>query len=708
MMKLSYTTAIKIHHLRSIANYLLIFAVLSNLLYVPCYFYMRQINRSNIIVHYQENLNSGMQIMDASIESAFAFSILLSEDEAYKKIYYSNPDIDSDMLNDLRQIMRTYTTLPYSFISNYGLLQNGSLLFTKSHVFFSREYLTSDYYFRCDNEDYFDKFTNAYCFLPAEHFTLAPMESYDAVTLGYRCSASKDIYFFVLYPVQELLSLFVSNEVADTSNIAVYFGDTLLFSSENLSDDRFERLIASSSASPELRVELQLSDRFIDADLTGFKHLVQIFLITILLTMCLWVALFSWRMATPFNKISKTMCEAGNFSMEFSAGNSIDIMVESIRKMVIKLSDYEKVIELQKENNRMHLLEKALYRGLYDEASRHSFVEAFPDFPAHWQLVLIQYIANVTVVEMDSIQLLLTHYFQQSLADIILLSYSQDSLLAFFPVKKGILLSDELEDRRNEIQEQYPISISFVTSRIYDSYNSLPDALQELEYASFAQQQLSSADLQANLPISIQQLQTIYLALSNGDEQMAVSALRSSFSSPSDGSMAKYTHQMIAYTLTRIKIENNILDVPIPTFNKENAVHLFEVEFPRCFAQIIARLNEQHDSQMRSLDKGIFAFINDNIGNQQLCISMVTDQFHISAPTLQKRIHACVGKTFSAYVEELRMKRAHQMLHESDLPIQEIARAVGYTNANSFYKAYKRHYGEAPRSTRQNAVTWED
>ena len=73
MMKLSYTTAIKIHHLRSIANYLLIFAILSNLLYVPCYFYMRQINRSNIIVHYQENLNSGMQIMDASIESAFAF-----------------------------------------------------------------------------------------------------------------------------------------------------------------------------------------------------------------------------------------------------------------------------------------------------------------------------------------------------------------------------------------------------------------------------------------------------------------------------------------------------------------------------------------------------------------------------------------------------------------------------------------------------------
>ena len=183
MMKLSYTTAIKIHHLRSIANYLLIFAILSNLLYVPCYFYMRQINRSNIIAHYQENLNSGMQIMDASIESAFAFRILLSEDEAYKKIYYSNPDIDSDMLNDLRQVMRTYTTLPYSFISNYGLLQNGSLLFTKSHVFFSREYLTSDYYFRCDNEDYFDKFTNAYCFLPAEHFTLAPMESYDAVTL---------------------------------------------------------------------------------------------------------------------------------------------------------------------------------------------------------------------------------------------------------------------------------------------------------------------------------------------------------------------------------------------------------------------------------------------------------------------------------------------------------------------------------------------
>ena len=101
-------------------------------------------------------------------------------------------------------------------------------------------------------------------------------------------------------------------------------------------------------------------------------------------------------------------------------------------------------------------------------------------------------------------------------------------------------------------------------------------------------------------------------------------------------------------------------------------------------------------------DYNIFTFINENIDNQQLSITMVTDYFHISAPTLQKRIYFRMGKTFSSYVIDMRMQKAQQMLHNTSLSVQEIAQAVGYSNANSFYKAYKRHYGEAPTSTKQN------
>ena len=34
------------------------------------------------------------------------------------------------------------------------------------------------------------------------------------------------------------------------------------------------------------------------------------------------------------------------------------------------------------------------------------------------------------------------------------------------------------------------------------------------------------------------------------------------------------------------------------------------------------------------------------------------------------------------------------------MTIQEISDYVGYTNVNSFYKAYKRYYGKAPSTSR--------
>ena len=49
------------------------------------------------------------------------------------------------------------------------------------------------------------------------------------------------------------------------------------------------------------------------------------------------------------------------------------------------------------------------------------------------------------------------------------------------------------------------------------------------------------------------------------------------------------------------------------------------------------------------------------------------------------------------------MKQAQQLLRETADTVQEIAEAVGYINANSFYKAYKRCFGETPLSYRNRA-----
>ena len=167
--------------------------------------------------------------------------------------------------------------------------------------------------------------------------------------------------------------------------------------------------------------------------------------------------------------------------------------------------------------------------------------------------------------------------------------------------------------------------------------------------------------------------------------------------------VAQYSYRMIANTLVRIKMEStcNLNDIPIPVFRSSRVQKLFEEDLPACILRMTERMAQQRQDQSQTLEEDILKFIDDNIANPQLCRTFVTDHFRISAPTLQKRLSASAGKTFSAYVEDLRMQRARQALQETDLSVQEISVLVGYANSNSFYKAYKRCFGEAPRSARR-------
>ena len=72
-----------------------------------------------------------------------------------------------------------------------------------------------------------------------------------------------------------------------------------------------------------------------------------------------------------------------------------DFLVSAIHQLDSKITDSHQIIETQRQRSRVQLLERALYRGLYSEDARRFFAEAFPDFPALWQLALVQYILSL-------------------------------------------------------------------------------------------------------------------------------------------------------------------------------------------------------------------------------------------------------------------------------------------------------------------------
>ncbi|MBC8009335.1 MAG: helix-turn-helix transcriptional regulator [Burkholderiales bacterium] len=64
-----------------------------------------------------------------------------------------------------------------------------------------------------------------------------------------------------------------------------------------------------------------------------------------------------------------------------------------------------------------------------------------------------------------------------------------------------------------------------------------------------------------------------------------------------------------------------------------------------------------------------------------------------------------VGKTFQAYLADLRLGIACRQLIETDQRVSEIAFAAGFGNLSNFNRLFQRSRGVAPREFRRRALS---
>ena len=74
----------------------------------------------------------------------------------------------------------------------------------------------------------------------------------------------------------------------------------------------------------------------------------------------------------------------------------------------------------------------------------------------------------------------------------------------------------------------------------------------------------------------------------------------------------------------------------------------------------------------------------------------------LSTSHFRRRFKAAFGRTPMAYLERVRMEEAAQLIKAGLLSIKEVARKVGYRDANNFSTAFKRFHGYPPQSHRRS------
>jgi AraC-like DNA-binding protein len=99
----------------------------------------------------------------------------------------------------------------------------------------------------------------------------------------------------------------------------------------------------------------------------------------------------------------------------------------------------------------------------------------------------------------------------------------------------------------------------------------------------------------------------------------------------------------------------------------------------------------------------ISAFIEQRI-TEPIYLEQVARRAGMSAASLGRYFRTRTGKTFPAYLNELRVARVCRLLVETDATVTEVALACGFDSMANFDQQFRRLHGCSPTAYRQQAL----
>ena len=86
---------------------------------------------------------------------------------------------------------------------------------------------------------------------------------------------------------------------------------------------------------------------------------------------------------------------------------------------------------------------------------------------------------------------------------------------------------------------------------------------------------------------------------------------------------------------------------------------------------------------------------------QGIVVEDVLRQIPVSRRFLERQFHRLLGRLPGEEIRRLRMQRGRQLLLDSELTVEQIAGACGYSGATQFGAAFRKCFGTTPLAFRK-------
>lgn len=120
-----------------------------------------------------------------------------------------------------------------------------------------------------------------------------------------------------------------------------------------------------------------------------------------------------------------------------------------------------------------------------------------------------------------------------------------------------------------------------------------------------------------------------------------------------------------------------------------------------CLKAISDASARQQQQLLDSLSNQVWEKIYQLYPDENCCSQMIAERLDMSPAYLNRQFRAAAGISVNDAIQHVRIDKVCKLLRQSDLPVEQLARQVGYTNnAKYFFVLFKKYTGKTPSQFR--------
>ena len=124
------------------------------------------------------------------------------------------------------------------------------------------------------------------------------------------------------------------------------------------------------------------------------------------------------------------------------------------------------------------------------------------------------------------------------------------------------------------------------------------------------------------------------------------------------------------------------------------------------FEQRVSAVMESEKQEERPINR-LTWYLQEHLA-EEISLSVLADEFHLSAQYISQLFKSEIGVNFLAYLTNIRMEKAKQLLLSTSLSIGEVSEQSGYGDYRVFTKVFKKSEGITPSQYRRDFLEKEN